>query len=249
MKVIFRADDLGFSEAVNLGILKVVQDGPIQNVGLMTNMPSAQHGFELLKLFNIALGQHTNISVGKPLSDPSKIQSLLDEKGEFCNSKVINSRPIDSILVEEAEIEIEAQLSKFKEICGKNPDYFEGHAVFSKNFFIALKNVAKRHGLFYCDPFEPQWRQDTQIQVATFQKPGPGGVYDIHKYLIEDEAKITGSDCALLIFHPGYIDQYLLDYSSYNLVRPMEVSFLTSDVCRQWLKEQNIQCVNFNTYR
>ena len=38
MKLIMRADDLGFSEAVNLGIYKAVKEGVITSVGMMTNM-------------------------------------------------------------------------------------------------------------------------------------------------------------------------------------------------------------------
>ena len=47
-KVIVRADDLGYSEAVNLGIEKTVKDGIINNVGVMVNMPATQHGLDLL---------------------------------------------------------------------------------------------------------------------------------------------------------------------------------------------------------
>ena len=39
MKIIFRADDLGFSEAVNYGIRKAIVDGVITCTGLMPNMP------------------------------------------------------------------------------------------------------------------------------------------------------------------------------------------------------------------
>ena len=65
-------------------------------------------------------------------------------------------------------MEIEAQLMKFKEITGKYPDYFEGHAVFSKNFFQALKNVAERYQLFYCNPVEKKlgtkiWHRSCRI--------------------------------------------------------------------------------------
>ena len=143
-----RADDLSFSEAVNLGILKSVKDGLINSVGIMPNMVYAEHGYSLIKDENIALGQHTNICAGKPLTDPKLIPSLVREDGSFCTSKEIRERQEDTIDVKECEIETEAQLKRFIEITGRMPDYFEGHAVFSENFFTALKNVAKRHNLF-----------------------------------------------------------------------------------------------------
>ena len=55
MKLIMRADDLGFSEAVNLGIYKAVKDGVITSVGIMTNMEQAYAGYELLKDFDLSL--------------------------------------------------------------------------------------------------------------------------------------------------------------------------------------------------
>ena len=152
MKLIMRADDLGFSEGVNYGIYKSVVDGVITSVGMMPNMASAKHGYELVKDLDIALGQHSNICVGKPLSDPKLIPSLVQKNGNFCSSKEIRARQVDTINVAECEIELEAQLAKFRAITGRDPDYFEGHAVFSNNFFIALKNVAQRNNLFFENP-------------------------------------------------------------------------------------------------
>lgn len=40
------------------------------------------------------------------------------------------------MVFEEALIEIEAQYDKFIELFGKKPDYFEGHAIASDNFFL-----------------------------------------------------------------------------------------------------------------
>ena len=83
MKLIMRADDLGFSEAVNYGILKSIVDGVITSTGMMPNMESAKHGYELVKNLDIALGQHTNICVGKLLSDPALIPSLVQKMVNF----------------------------------------------------------------------------------------------------------------------------------------------------------------------
>ena len=54
MKLIMRADDLGFSEGVSLGIQKAVKDGLITSVGMMSNMESAAFGYECIKEYDIA---------------------------------------------------------------------------------------------------------------------------------------------------------------------------------------------------
>lgn len=89
--------------------------------GLMPNMETAKHAIELIQDLDICLGQHTNICLGKPLSNPNSIPSLVDENGEFYSSKVINSRSEDTISVQECEIEIEAQLQRFIELTEKKP--------------------------------------------------------------------------------------------------------------------------------
>lgn len=49
MKMIIRADDFGFSEAVNYGILKAFQGGLVKNIGLMSNMPYAKQAFDMIR--------------------------------------------------------------------------------------------------------------------------------------------------------------------------------------------------------
>ena len=248
-KLIMRADDLGFSEAVSLGILKAVKDGVITSVGMMPNMESAEFGYQLIKDYDIALGQHTNICVGKPLSDPALIPSLVQANGEFCSSKEIRARQTDTINIQECEIEIEAQLLRFKEITGKDPDYFEGHAVFSKNFFIALENVAKRHHLFFCNPgLDKEWEQKNQLYGLPFFETDENGLYDPQAYLNTYLQQIQENPCSVAIFHPGYLDQYILTHSSFTHIRAMECDFLCSDWVKNWLKDNQIQLVDFRHY-
>lgn len=81
--LLIRADDLGYSEGVNYGIAATVAAGLVRSVGVMTNMPAAVHGLGLLHGHSLCLGQHTNICVGRPLTDPSCIPSLCTPEGEF----------------------------------------------------------------------------------------------------------------------------------------------------------------------
>ena len=157
-RLLIRADDLGFSEGTNYGIAKTVTDGIIRSVGLMPNMPAASHGWELIKDEDVCIGQHTNICVGKPLCNPGDIPSLTGDDGEFKSSRQYREAAKngeDFVALDEVILEIEAQYQRFKEITGREPEYFEGHAVASANFFKGLEIVAKRHGLDYL-PFELQ---------------------------------------------------------------------------------------------
>jgi len=225
MKLIMRADDLGFSEAVNLGIYKAVKEGVITSVGMMTNMEHANHGYELVKDFDIALGQHTNICAGRPLTDP---------------------KLIPTVVIEEAEMEIEAQYLRFKEITGKDPDYFECHAVISQNFFIALRNVAKKYGLFYENVlFDQEFEKENNIYGIAMAKLNEQMLYDPKEYIENSLEFIRNHDVSVMVFHPGYLDQYILTHSSFTLIRAMECDFLCSSWLKDWLKEYQIELTDF----
>lgn len=250
LKLIVRADDLGFSEGVNCGIAKAVKDGVVTAVGMMSNMKSANHGYQLIKHENIALGLHCNICAGRPLSDPAMIPSLVQTNGDFCFSKDIRNRESDTIVIEEAEREIEAQLEKFVEITGRYPDYFEGHAVFSKNFFIAIENVARRHHLFFENPIiDKNWEIENDIFGFPFAQLDEHGLYDPRQYMEDHLSLIQNSPCAIVVFHPGYLDQYILDHSSFTMIRAMECEFLCSDWLKQWIVDHRIELVDFRNHK
>lgn len=250
MKLIIRADDLGFSEAVNYGILKAVEDGVVTSVGMMPNMESANHGFSLVRNSDIALGQHSNICVGKPVTNPKLIPTLVDDYGNFCSSKEIRQREKDMINIQECEVELQAQLDRFIEITGKKPDYFEGHAVFSKNFFIALENVAKRNGLFFDNPgIDKNWEKEYGIYGLGFANLDEQGLYDPKKYMLSHLEEMEKRECSIAIFHPGYLDQYILEHSTFTLIRPMECEFLCSSWLKKWITENKIKLVDFRNYK
>ena len=76
-QLIIRADDLGYSEDDNYGILKNVKEGLVSSVGVMPNMPSAKQGLQLLEGTKVGKCQHTNIFLGKPCANPNLIPSRL----------------------------------------------------------------------------------------------------------------------------------------------------------------------------
>ena len=55
------------------------------------------YGYELVKDYDICLGQHTNVCVGNPISDPESIPSLVQEDGTFKTSKMYRSSKEDFV--------------------------------------------------------------------------------------------------------------------------------------------------------
>ena len=52
--------------------------------------------------------------------------------------------------------------------------------------------------------------------------------------------------CDMMVFHPGYIDAYLLDHSSMTTTRVRETDMLCNPAVCSWLNEQDIALVSYN---
>jgi predicted glycoside hydrolase/deacetylase ChbG (UPF0249 family) len=249
IKMIIRADDVGYSEAVNYGIEKSVKEGLIGSVGIMPNMPSVQHGLNLLKGTGVCLGQHTNVCLGKPCANPDRIPSLLEENGEFKSSRAYReafARGEDFVVLDEIVIEIEAQYMRFKELTGQEPDYFEAHAVTSKNLYKGLEIVAEKYNLRYSN-MSPMDTIGTFAgkPIAACPMGSMSTEYNPEKCLKESVENAHTDIPNVFICHPGYLDAYLLRSSSLTINRTKEVEMLCDPSMRAWLREQDVELITY----
>ena len=251
--LLLRADDLGYSKGVNYGILSTIQSGVIRTVGFMVNMSASQHGIDLVKDYDLCLGLHTNICVGKPLTPPKEIASLCQENGEFKSStsyREVFSKGEDFVKFEEVVQEIEAQYRRFVEFTNRQPDYFEGHAVASPTFFKGLEYVAQKYDL-------PYFAMSLDGQPIKFKGT------KIYSYLPKDLKKYEQNplnaifDCArnlhqdgidLMVFHPGYIDQYLLNHSSLVKLRAKEAEVLSQKNLKEKIEQLGVTLVTYRDF-
>ena len=250
-QILIRADDLGYSEGVNYGIAKAVNEGVVKSVGVMPNMPYAKHGLELLHKKEICLGQHTNICVGRPITNPKRIPSLCNENGMFKSSREYReakAKGIDFVNLDEVVLEIEAQYNRFVELTGKEPGYFEGHAVASDNFFKGLEIVAQKFHLPYLAMrFDggPVMFRNTEIYSYM---PKDFKQYEENPFsAIQDAVANAHEDaCDMMVFHPGYIDNTLLKTSSMTIIRAMEAGMLCEESVKEWLAVQPVKLVTYD---
>jgi len=75
------------------------------------------------------------------------------------------------------------------------------------------------------------------------------GLYDPVAYMEGCLDSIKKNNCSVAIFHPGYLDQYILMHSSFTLIRPMECDFLCGEWIKNWIKENGIELVDFRDYK
>lgn len=246
MKIMVRADDLGYSRGVNYGIYDTVKNGVIKNIGFMVNMPDSVEGYELVKDLDICLGQHTNVCIGTPISDPKLIPSLVDENGQFKSSRTYRQSKEDFVVLEEAIIEIEAQYERFKEITHLEPSYFEAHAVASDNLLRGIEIVAKRHKLKFNDISFDGTPVDLAGEKLYMHMESMKEGYDPFKSFKEMVENAHDDGCDLLVCHPGYLDAQILRTSSLTVDRTKEAEMLCSEELKDYLKEHDIHLYTYD---
>ena len=245
-RILVRADDLGYCEAVNYGIAKAVKEGIIRSVGLMPNMEAAEHGVQLLKGTPVCFGQHTNICEEYPLTDPVLIPSLVQANGKFKNKAEYRQAKEDFVVLEEVILEIEAQLRRFVELVGEEPHYLEGHAVPSANFFKGLEIVAQRHGLHYLgmNPAGTVRFRNTELFSSMDSMKQD---YDPFQSRKEAALRDVGENgCVMMVCHPGYVDEYVYQTSYLTRQRAQEVAMCIAPETKQWLEENGVQVVTYD---
>lgn len=244
-RIMVRADDLGYSEAVNYGIAKTVKEGIIRNVGFMVNMPYSVHGWNLIREENVCLGLHNNICVGKPLTDPKLIPSITQPNGEFKPSQEYRNANKDFVILEEVIMEVEAQYQNFKTITGREPQYFEGHAVASGNFFKGMEIVAQRHGLKYLGmSMEDPVMFNHQKMYMHMDSSNPNYDPFTSLKLMYENAHEDGYD--MLVYHPGFLDDYILTHSSLTIPRTKETAASCDRRTLDWIKENQIHLYTYD---
>ena len=156
-KLIVVADDFGFSEAYNYGVIKAYKEGVVCTLSLMSNMAAAPHAVKLWQSEcpEVPLVQHTNFVQYRPVSAPEKVPTLVNEEGMFYRSYLWKSEnPNDAKCkgevypsYEDLYTETMAQLDRHKELVGHYPRHFEGHSAMTRPMEQAFRDIGKKLGI------------------------------------------------------------------------------------------------------
>lgn len=244
-KLLLRADDLGFSEAVNYGIAKTVREGLIRNCGVMVNMEATEHAAALFEQIPCCFGLHCNVSVGRPVCPPEEVPSLVDARGFFHNSRAYREADAEFASLEDLQRELTAQYHHFVSLFDRKPAYFEAHAVKSRNLGAALERVAAENDLFYQPSFSNFTIGGTFVTNVPMHSMELG--YDARTALKQELSKVWEGGSYLYVCHPGYLDRYLLENSSLTLPRTDEADMLCDPGIRRWLQEQAFELVTYDS--
>lgn len=256
-KIIINADDFGMSEAFNYGVVKAYKDGVVSSASIMVNQKSAVHAISLLKeVPNLYVGLHINLTTGTPVSNPRDIPTLVKPDGTYIGSKDFKTHK-KHFLYKDAYIETKAQVEKYRELFGFYPTHIDPHSAMDDNSAKALLDVAKEYDIHVGVPYQGKFTQPSVDKYLQLEYPAdlegrygeilnrgvrPEDFFDDEFSILKNKnnGKITE-----LHFHPGYIDQYVLDHSTLTLPRARDLLTLCSASLAGWIKDNDITLVSF----
>jgi predicted glycoside hydrolase/deacetylase ChbG (UPF0249 family) len=149
--LIVNADDLGWTDGVNRGIVEAFHHGIVTSTSLLANGAAFAGGVEAARSApGLGVGVHLNLSDGPPVADRETVTSLLNNDGEFAGGpeSLLLRRARRGLLLAEVENEWDAQIQKVRD-AGISPSHLDGHKhvhMLPGLFEIALK-LAKRHDI------------------------------------------------------------------------------------------------------
>ena len=244
-KILVRADDLGYSEAFNYGLARAVKSGIVRSVGVMPNMEWAEHGVRLLDGTDVTFTVHANICQGKPICYPKLVPSLVDENGIFKDKSLYREAKEDFVVLEEVVMEVEAQYLRLVELIGKKPFMVEAHAVPSANFNKALAIINQKYGLTGMG-FDPARGPKIGSHVMKFSMDSGNPDYNPFESFKKAASQPMAEDeCAMMVLHPGYVDEYVLTTSYITTQRALEVAFAINPEVPKLCQENDVKLMTY----
>src|SRR5467141_5262470 len=149
--LIVNADDLGWTDGVNRGIVEAFHHGIVTSTSLLANGAAFAGGVEAARSApGLGVGVHLNLSDGPPVADPESVASLLNGDGEFAGGpeSLLLRRARRGIVLAEVENEWDVQIQKVRD-AGIMPTHLDGHkhVHMLPGFFEIALRLAKRHGV------------------------------------------------------------------------------------------------------
>ncbi|MBR0137995.1 MAG: ChbG/HpnK family deacetylase [Erysipelotrichaceae bacterium] len=258
-RLVYRADDIGYTVAFDLGALKAIDEGIATSADVMfDSYNTAEVLQELRKRPWISVGWHRHLW-NRPVLPPEEVPSLVDEEGRF---KWRHRHPelMAEATYEDAYKEFQAEMALCIEYYGKYPDTASirpSDLPLEKAFADVVRECGIDTGLYeekYCKFVPEQLRPN----VRRIHPGGPAGLlvndlpyYDLRNFASYDPAgdimaHTWPSDDMVLRAggHPGYLDEFVMNESSCNIHRPKELEACLDPKLKQWIIDNKIELVS-----
>lgn len=255
-RLVFRVDDIGYTEAYDLGAFKVLETGVGSSADVMLDSMHTKEALEKLKDMPwLSIGWHRHLWE-RPVLKASEVPSLVDKEGRF-KWRHRKRELMKEATYEDAYKEFEAELALCFSILHKYPDVASIDETSDLPLEKAFCDVIKKYGIAY-NIFSSAKDHRHQKQCAPqYQhlKYYSSGVATNSSYKLEDfkdyhplekmmSLNWEEEEIFMYGWHPGYCDDYILEESTCNIHRCKELQAALSQEFKKWIIENQIELVN-----
>jgi predicted glycoside hydrolase/deacetylase ChbG (UPF0249 family) len=269
--LILNADDYGLTRGVSQGIRFAFANRCLSSATAMTNIPGADHGLVRAKQDTPALpiGVHLTLTVGRPVSPPEKVPTLVDSGGRFHPRAEFLAR-MESIDPAEAGLEFRAQIEALRPL-GIRPDHLDSHhfaSYLSPGLLDQMLDLAREFGLSVrppagCDGPMAELFPGLPDSAAAFLQDGAPAAVRRASVPSADRLYLTFYDktatrkqlewilgdlpegVSEIMCHPGSSDEELRSVSDYAEERGYELTLLTESGLPDLLAREGIRLTSY----
>ena len=270
--LVVNADDFGRSRGVSAGIVEAHLHGLVSTTTALMNLPGS--GSDVAQSArqtpSLGMGVHLNLTLGRPLSPPQSVPTLVAPDGTFWPPDALAARSA-GIDLDEVQREWRAQVEALL-ACGATLDHLDSHhhvAVFTPDWWTLMLDLSAEFGCGVRPPAPAEVTDDilfsrfpaaarrfaTSEAAAIAQKRGIRTADRLVTRFFGPAVRLSTLVSILeglpdgtteLMCHPGRLDHALASESGYALEREAELSILTSAQARSAAERAGIR---LTTYR
>jgi chitin disaccharide deacetylase len=260
-RLIINSDDYGRTPDISRGIREAHLRGVVTSTTCMMNIPTTAGDITvaLTETPDLGLGVHLVLTMGRPISAPDTVASLVDENGNFFKYTPLLEQ-VSSLDMDEVKREWRAQIERFVQAAGQNPTHLDSHhhsSYFSPSLFRGMLELAKEYNCAIRYPFTEVSREIEETAkhapalLQEFNPPRPDRFFvDFYDEGATQEQLLSildnvGERTSEIMCHPGYVDEAFANESVYNFQRERELKILTDPAAKQAIESQDIQLITF----
>ncbi len=246
-KLIVNADDCNLTPGVTQAILDCHDRGILTSTTWMVNLPHDGKTVQAVKSKkNLGVGIHLNLTLGKPVSSPESVTSLLAEEG--CFHKV--GRQLETLpRAADVRAEYTAQIKKFQKVFGRLPTHLDTHhQVHDHPFYLAIlegisntRNLPLRRSKLLAEKTAYDFHFTTTDFL--FGDLNPAGYW--RKEKLRAVLKDIPDGVSEIMCHPGKNDDALKSISSFTTGREEEWALFANKHWRPLLTRQGVTLSHF----
>jgi chitin disaccharide deacetylase len=260
-RLIINSDDYGRTPDISRGIRETHLHGVVTSTTCMMNIATTANDvvIALKETPKLGMGVHLVLTMGRPVSAPEAVPSIVDENGNFFKyGSLIENLP--NLNMEDVKTEWRAQIEAFVKVAGRKPTHIDSHhhsSYFSPNLFRGMLELAKEYDCAIRFPFtevsgeieETAKHVPDLLQAFNPRKPDMFFVnfYDegaTREELINITNSLTDGTSEIMC-HPGFVDEAFAKESTYNFQRERELKILTDSSIKEAIEAQNINLITF----